>query len=196
MSGQPQLHQFEAMGKGEMDVSTAADHGPGSVTLGGLASQKEGALQMCAVLAALPAAGGAAANTTALALARPLLFLMIQAAAEAQQEAWTAAEATLNARIVDAEARCAAAVERERHTAERAQVRAWLGERLRAYVPWQALSEFVRVLIHTVERVYVAAHISCLLRPLCPGVIIQQNLMGASPTEAMRAQPQVELRLM
>lgn len=56
--------------------------------------------------------------------ARPLLRQIeaMQAAAEAQQEAWTAAEATLNARIIDAEARGAAAVERERSTAERAQV--------------------------------------------------------------------------
>jgi hypothetical protein len=46
----------------------------------------------------------------------------VQAAAEAQQEAWTAAEATLNSRIGDAESRAAAAAERERHTAERAQV--------------------------------------------------------------------------
>jgi hypothetical protein len=46
----------------------------------------------------------------------------MQIAAETQAEAWRAAEATLNARIADAEGRAAAAAERERHLAERSHV--------------------------------------------------------------------------
>ena len=46
----------------------------------------------------------------------------MQAAAEAQADAWEAAERTLNQRILDAEARAAAAAERERLTSERSQV--------------------------------------------------------------------------
>lgn len=46
----------------------------------------------------------------------------LQIAAETQAEAWRAAEGTLNTRIADAEARAAAAAERERHLAERNHV--------------------------------------------------------------------------
>ena len=52
------------------------------------------------------------------------LAIRPQAAAEAQAEAWEAAERTLNQRIADAESRAGAAAERERLTAERTQVRA------------------------------------------------------------------------
>lgn len=55
---------------------------------------------------------------------RPLLRQIeaMQATADAQADAWAAAERTLNARITDAESRAAMAVERERLTSERTQV--------------------------------------------------------------------------
>jgi hypothetical protein len=55
---------------------------------------------------------------------RPLLRQIeaMQAASEAQTEAWAAAEQSLAARIGDAEGRAAGAAERERHAVDRAQV--------------------------------------------------------------------------